>query len=496
MTVTGRVLDPAGKPAAGVPVDIIGRPRAPWVGTDERMDRHLLLGRGATGPDGRFRLDASRTSSDRFFEVHALAAAPGYGLGWTALNPDADQPAAEIRLRPEQLIRGRLVDISGQPAAGVEIQVAYVRHRYISGPIDGVTFWDDPPEGLRTWPAPVKTDDQGRFTLAGIGRGVEVFLDVHDSASRPEPPPPGRRSRGPREVTLALQPATIIEGRALAADTGQPIPHAVIAVAASHGEFGGMFTTRFRADDQGRFTANPNPGDYFRVSAFAPEGQPYLVPQVEFAWTKGAVKKEMDIKLPRGVLIRGKVTEEGTGHPLAGASVQYYPINDRDDILSGSQAIVASKDDGSFQIVVPPGKGHLLVFGPTSDYVLEEIGCRTLDRGQPGGIRNYAHDIIAYEVKAGDRPHELAATLRPGKTVRGRVVGPEGQTVEDAAIITRLHIEAFHPTWRGDLRSTPATAASSCTGSTRRNPRRSTSSTPTTSGARRSSSPASRPSRS
>ena len=452
MTVAGRVLDPSGKPVRGAPVDVIGRPRAPWVGTDDSMDRHLLLGRGSTGHDGRFRLDASRTSSVRFFEVYALTTAPGYGLGWAALNPDADQPAADIRLQPDQPIQGRLVAISGQPAAAVEIRVAYVRHRYISGPIDGLSFWDDPPEGLRTWPGPVKTDDQGRFTLAGIGRGFEVFLGVQDLRfARLSLHLPADDREGPREVTLALQPATIIEGRAVAADTGQPIPDAVIAVAAGRGEFGAMFTMKFRADDRGRFTANPSPGDYFRVSAFAPEGRPYLVPQVEFAWTKGAVKKVMDIKLPRGILIRGKVIEEGTGHPLTGASLQYYPMNRRDDILGGWQAIVASKADGSYQIVVPPGKGHLLVFGPTSDYVLEEIGSRMLTRGQPGGQRYYAHDIIAYEVKAGDQPHELTAALRPGKTVRGRVVGPAGQTVEAAAIITRLHIEAFHPSWRGDF---------------------------------------------
>jgi hypothetical protein len=150
-------------------------------------------------------------------------------------------------------------------------------------------------------------------------------------------------------------------------------------------------------------------------------------------------------------LIRGKVTEEKTGRPLAGASVQFIPINNRDGIVSGQFAIVASKEDGSFQIVVPPGKGHLLVFGPTSGYVLEEIGNRMLLRGQPGGQRYYAHDVIAYEVKAGDRPHVLTAALRPGKTVRGRVVGPEGQTVEDARILTRLHIEHFSPHWRGDF---------------------------------------------
>ena len=187
-----------------------------------------------------------------------------------------------------------------------------------------------------------------------------------------------------------------------------------------------MYTARFRADDRGRFTANPYPGEYFRVSAYAPPGQPYLVPQVEFAWTKGAVRKELDIKLPRGVLVRGKVTEAGTNRPLAGSSIQFIPVRARGDraVLSGSQAIVASHGDGSFEIAVPPGKGHLLVFGPTADYVLGSIGSNRLFNDRPGGYRRYAHAILPYEAKAGEPPREVAAALRPAPRSRAASRAP------------------------------------------------------------------------
>ena len=72
-----------------------------------------------------------------------------------------------------------------------------------------------------------------------------------------------------------------------------------------------MFTSKFRADDQGRFKASPHSGDYFRMRVVPADGQPYLVGEAEFAWTKGAVRKELDIKLPRGRLIQGKVTDAG-----------------------------------------------------------------------------------------------------------------------------------------------------------------------------------------
>ncbi len=121
-------------------------------------------------------------------------------------------------------------------------------------------------------------------------------------------------------------------------------------------------------------------------------------------------------------------------------------------ILSGWQAIVASKDDGSYHIAVPAGKGHLLFFGPTPDFVLKQIGSNQIYAGRPGGNRIYAHDFMAYEAKIGNEPSpEISATLQPGLTIKGRVEGPEGQTVTSGILITTLRIEPFNPTWRGDF---------------------------------------------
>src|SRR5262249_48771548 len=157
-------------------------------------------------------------------------------------------------------------------------------------------------------PRPVTTDEQGRIALTGIARGLDVSLDVHDLRyARQEPRIEAASASSGGEITVALQPAKIIAGRVLAEYTGPPIANAVVVIGAGRGPRSGMRITRFRADEQGRFTANPAPGEYFHVSAHAPQGQPYLVPQVEFAWTKGAVKKELDIRVPLGVLIHGKV---------------------------------------------------------------------------------------------------------------------------------------------------------------------------------------------
>ncbi len=186
------------------------------------------------------------------------------------------------------------------------------------------------------------------------------------------------------------------------------------------------------------------------LGAFPTGAEPYLIQQDELKWPKGTVRLTHDIKVRRGVLVRGKVTEQGTNRPLAASSIQFIPVRGGDNVLSGWQAIVASQDDGSFQIAVPAGKGHLLVFGPTGDYVLDEIGFNRLYDDKPGGIRYYSHAIIPYDVKPGDSPREVAAALRPGVTIKGHVLGPDGQTITDGFVITTLRIEAFNPHWRGD----------------------------------------------
>ena len=483
MSVAGRVLDPDGKPVKGAAVDLVARPRTPWVAASEGEDTFTVLGQGETDGDGRFRLEVARTSSARCLGLAALGSAPGFGPGLAELNPDAEQPAAEIRLQPEQVVRVRLVDLSGMPAVGVEVRA----HRM--------------PSEVRAWPRPAKTDDQGRLLLSGIGRDAPISLLVRDPRYARQDlyiPPASQAAPRDKETTLALEPARIIEGRVLAADTGQPIPNAVVSATTrvQNEHANGFFTAKFRADAEGRFTMNPIAGESYTLGAFPTGGEPYLIQQDELKWVKGAVKANHDIKLPRGVSIRGKVTEQGTGRPLAESSIQFIPAGGDRTVLSGWQAIVASQDDGSFQIAVPPGKGHLLIFGPTPDYVLEEIGGNRLYGDRPGGNRHYGHAIIAYEAKAGDRPHrgrrDAPARRDDPGTRRGarRADGDRRLHPHDAPHRgVRIHPGA------AITRSRSATADSSCTASHPRRPAASTSSTPSTSGGHRSRSPASRPAR-
>jgi hypothetical protein len=436
-------------------VDLIGSLREPSVGAvEEPVGDLTVVGQGVSDGDGRVRCDALRPSGRRVVDFVAMAAVPGYGLGSANWDSDADRPEVEVRLRPEGVVRLRLVGINGAPAMGVEVRVMGFRRSDKPDDEDGAWIGDGntpPPQGIRAWPGPFQTDDQGRITLRGIGRGYHISLHVRDGryARQDLDIDPGKAAAG--EVTLALEPARIIEGRALADDTGRPIPRAVVEARSMDERRQGGFPTRVRADDQGRFVLNPYAGESYTLHAYPAGGEPFLIPQDELKWTKGAVKATHDIRLRRGVVIRGKVTERDSGHPLAGASIQYIPTRVGDRAISGWQALVNSRDDGSFQVVVPPGKGHLFVRGPTGDYILEEIGAnRVYDQGfRIGGQRHRGHAIIPYEVKAGDAPREVAAALRPGATIWGRAEGPDGRPIAHGLVITALHSPSSDLTWSG-----------------------------------------------
>ena len=199
-----------------------------------------------------------------------------------------------------------------------------------------------------------------------------------------------------------------------------------------------------RSDAHGRFRVNPGSAHRYLFSAFPPEREPYLNVQKNLEWPRGAIEHSLDLVLPRGILVRGRVTEEGSGKPIAGARIGYISNPDRDPQTGAWNTRAATAADGSFRFGVMPAPGYLTVLGPGEDYVLQEIGQRMALTGQPGGRRIYAHAFHKLDLKPGSPSQEVAITLRPSTTVKGQVVGPDGQPVPNALVISRVILQ---PTW-------------------------------------------------
>jgi RNA polymerase sigma factor (sigma-70 family) len=450
MTVSGQVRDARGKPVPGARVAVVARPKQTGRGGDFAAERYRVLGQGRTDAAGRFCFRAGRSSLLRHRNVMAVAQAKGYSLGWQKLNADARQPRAALRLLPEEVITGRLIDLQGQPVVGVQVHVDYVG-KNANGEFDGVSLYAGR-EGFPLWPAEVVTDTKGRFAMQGLNRALGVGLGIQDDRYAPQ-----RLSVNPtglaKEVTGSLSPATIIEGSVVYGDTGRTVPKARLTVYSHNEPYAGGGGMGGRADARGRFRLNPYAGKYFVVAAYAPDGEPYLALQKELTWPKGAVKQELKLALPRGVLIRGNVTDTASGKPVAGASVQYQPRvgknpHYRKDVITGWQGIVVTGPDGTFRIAVLPGPGHLLVCGPTLDYVHQEIGNEVLYNNRAGGTRYYPDALVKLDLPAKVHSKDVAVTLRRGVTVKGTLMRPDGKPVEKALMMCRLHIAPWDLMWR------------------------------------------------
>ena len=94
----------------------------------------IPIGDGRADGSGRFRIDAPGRHRRSHEDFGAVALAPGYGVGWVELDPDDDQPTADITLRPEQVIHGRLFDLQGRPVPDVTVSVASIRREPPAGP--------------------------------------------------------------------------------------------------------------------------------------------------------------------------------------------------------------------------------------------------------------------------------------------------------------------------------------------------------------------------
>src|SRR5262249_16142017 len=179
-------------------------------------------------------------------------------------------------------------------------------------------------------------------------------------------------------------------------------------------------------------------------------GEPYLVASSDFDWPKGAVRHQVEVKLPRGILLHGRVTEAPSGKPVAGASIEYQLPRgeaEKHKVVTGWAARVLTAADGRYTIAVPPAPGHLLVTAPTPDYLTEPVGSADLELGKPGGDPFYYHAAATLELKEDEKPKEMSFTLRRGVTLKGTLVDPDGKPVKQAVMFCGSH----RPAWEKAL---------------------------------------------
>ncbi len=250
MTVVGRVLDPQGKPIASARVAVLAD-RKRQAGDIDGRHRGILLGTAAVDADGRFALDVTAIPAGRLTHLGLIAAAPGRALSAIDLKPDAERQEASIVLAAETPVKGRLVDVQGQPAAGVVVRVAKlnIKHEYRRYDAKG---------GPAVWPSPATTDADGRFRVLGLGGDVQATHEVDDPryARQSFSLQVGAQGEGTTRSgsTITLRPAQAVEVRVVHSDDGKPAAGAVVSVRSEEGmrHYPMDSLAHARTDGQGR----------------------------------------------------------------------------------------------------------------------------------------------------------------------------------------------------------------------------------------------------
>ena len=445
MVIRGQVVGSDGKAVPGANIAILADEDRPAGDRDfSAFTRRRVITTGKADADGKFQFVTPRPIVRQREERICLVRGEGQTVSWQRLHSLTAVPPLEMKLEKGQKLRGRLVDADGAAVAGVTLRFGGF-HR-VPDPLSPLTDEIDAP----AWPSPIVTDSDGRFELDGALRRATAYFRIDDERYGPHwLALVGKDSDETDVGTIRLPAPRVFEGTVFAEDTQRPLADAIVVVR-SYDAGGSIAPSRViaRTDAKGRFTVKPYPGKSLSVYVAGAPGTPYLATQPSVEWPAGALRHRFDVRLQRGVLLRGRVVEHGSGLAVPGARIQYRPMSgknrngDKGNLLVLWKWLDAASDaNGLFELPVLPGPGHLLVRGPNHEWIPLEVGDDELIDGKKGGDRLYYPDaLVPVDLKADAEPAPVVATLRRGVTLKGRVVTADGKPVISGFLISRNYL--------------------------------------------------------
>jgi RNA polymerase sigma factor (sigma-70 family) len=390
LSATGTVVDELGRPITNARVilrewsefRVRGRPPAEMEELVRGAGVNDILAETSTDAAGRFRFVSipapafpNVPEADRAYPWDIVALAPGRGLAWIQLAREHRHTAITLKLGPEGIIRGRLVEPNGKPIAGAKVRV--------SG-IDPLGRLNE--NGLGTenrlnlswsaFPLGATTDADGRYTIGGLTRDKIVTIIVTEPGHErlykfaattdvPQPDIVSQFSRGTKgepvrwpirtgDFVLTAKTANhVLVGRVVSEADGKPVAQARILR-------GGFWS---RADENGRFRIDGLVSGNLELHASAAGPESEAAPlDVSIEIPETPLQIERTLTLPRGLVVTGRVVDGSSRNGVAKALVQFTPRHDAGQIPTGFGFQQRETDaDGRFRMVVPPGRGTVVL---------------------------------------------------------------------------------------------------------------------------------------
>jgi RNA polymerase sigma factor (sigma-70 family) len=457
VTVGSRVLGPDGKPFAGATVTVWWHSGTGWVLWHQsamHTDRPRRVATSAA--DGNFRFSLSRAEMkgslansrpNPWDTVMVVASAKGHGPAWASVVDFAKKDLTLRLARDDVPITGRIRDLEGRPVASAAVRVTRIK-------LDDQDSWLDQ-NGWVGLPDKVTTGKDGCFTMTGVGRDRTVSLLVSGPGIETRVVTVSTRAAKRATVDLLVGPTKVIEGTVRARDTGKPLAGAWIYGSEWHYcNTHQVRAVRARTDERGRYRLVGLPkARSYEITVYPADEAAYLAIRRSVADpTADMTPLRFDWQLRRGVPVRCRLIDRETGRPVHG-SMQYevgksnplYPEAELGPGVIPSREFMrcrATDQTGTIRFIAYPGAGAIFArAGGGGPYLMARLdaadearGHYPLEKGNPAngfvGLSNGYRRIDPDPAKDGELTFDIAFTR--GRSVKGKLIGPDGKPVTGA----------------------------------------------------------------
>lgn len=382
----GRVLLPDGKPAAGAELC--------WVHSETASpavpDEIVLEKRGAADDEGRFELpiDLRRNTLSRATPVRSVIAyLPGYGVDWLEVAVDQAPQEAVLRLVADKVIRGRVIDTEGRPAADAKIAVRGIA-AWPNESLDGFLTGKEKVQNARMGhpasllpPLQTVTDREGRFELTGVGAERLAWVNISapglasedleivnrdgfDAGQYKNAVQAGMLPRSSSKLVVGpvfehvAEAELVIRGAVVSGEDHKPVVGAPV-YALGHG-----YPIIPRTDAMGRFELRGlRRATNARFTVHSPPGGNLLPRAIKLDLAVGQKLVEAEVELKEGVVVEGRVFDKSTMHPVE-SEIWFVALPDNQYVdqpgYESSRLSIRTDEEGRFHILVPPGQAALM----------------------------------------------------------------------------------------------------------------------------------------